>query len=140
MIALPLLRPLRLLRLLVLLAALQKAIGGAIRGRVAIYTASGAVLLIYAASLAILETEREQPGAKIITNFGDAVWWSITTVTTSRVRRPGAHDRQGQGDRDSAHDGRHQPGGCHHRDARVVDRAAGRAGRKRTRSSNGGAD
>ena len=80
-IALPLLRPLRLLRLLVLLAALQKGIGGAIRGRVAIYTASGAVLLIYAASLAILETEPEQPGAKI-KNFGDAVWWSITTVTT----------------------------------------------------------
>ena len=80
-IALPLLRPLRLLRLLVLLAALQKAIGGAIRGRVAIYTASGAVLLIYAASLAILETERGHPGAKI-NNFGDAVWWSITTVTT----------------------------------------------------------
>ena len=80
-IALPLLRPLRLLRLLVLLAALQRAIGGAIRGRVAIYTASGAVLLIYAASLAILETEREQPGAKI-KNFGDTVWWSITTVTT----------------------------------------------------------
>ena len=80
-IALPLLRPLRLLRLLVLLAALQKAIGGAIRGRVAIYTASSAVLLIYAASLAILESERDQPGAKI-KSFGDAVWWSITTVTT----------------------------------------------------------
>jgi voltage-gated potassium channel len=80
-IALPLLRPLRLLRLLVLLAALQKAIGGAIRGRVAIYTAASAILLIYAASLAILETERDQPGARI-KNFGDAVWWCITTVTT----------------------------------------------------------
>jgi voltage-gated potassium channel len=80
-IALPLLRPLRLLRLLVLLAALQKAIGGAIRGRVAIYTASGAVLLVYAASLAILDAEHGQPGAKI-NSFGDAVWWSITTVTT----------------------------------------------------------
>jgi hypothetical protein len=38
-------------------------------------------LLIYAVSLAILETERGQPGAEI-NNFGDAVWWSITTVTT----------------------------------------------------------
>jgi voltage-gated potassium channel len=80
-IALPLLRPLRLLRLLVLFAALQRAIGGAVRGRVAIYTACSAVLLIYAASLAILETERGHLGAKI-NNFGDAVWWSITTVTT----------------------------------------------------------
>jgi voltage-gated potassium channel len=39
-VALPLLRPLRLLRLVVLLAALQKAIGGAIRGRVVVYTAA----------------------------------------------------------------------------------------------------
>jgi voltage-gated potassium channel len=80
-VALPLLRPLRLLRLLVLLAALQKAIGGAIHGRVAVYTGASAVLLIYAASLAILETERGQPRAQI-NHFGDALWWSITTVTT----------------------------------------------------------
>jgi voltage-gated potassium channel len=81
-VALPLLRPLRLLRLLVLVGALQKAIGGAVRGRVAIFTSFGAVLLIYCASLAILETERPLPESNI-KNFGDAVWWSITTVTTS---------------------------------------------------------
>jgi voltage-gated potassium channel len=80
-VALPLLRPLRLLRLVVLVAALQKAIGGAIRGRVIIYTACSVVLLVYVASLAILETERYEPGSKI-TTFGDAVWWSITTITT----------------------------------------------------------
>ena len=80
-VALPFLRPLRLLRLLVLFGALQRAIGGAIRGRVVIYTAFSVVLLIYVASLAILQTERSQPGSKI-TTFGDAVWWSITTVTT----------------------------------------------------------
>lgn len=80
-VALPFLRPLRLLRLLVLFAALQKAIGGAIRGRVIIYTAFSAALLIYVASLAILETERSHPDSSIKT-FGDAVWWSITTVTT----------------------------------------------------------
>ena len=80
-VALPLLRPLRLLRLVVLVVALQKAIGGAIRGRVIVYTASGVVLLVYVASLATLDTERYQPGSKIVT-FGDAVWWSITTITT----------------------------------------------------------
>ena len=80
-VALPFLRPLRLLRLLVLVGALQRAIGGAIRGRVVIYTAFSVVLLIYVASLAILDTERSQPGSKI-TTLGDAVWWSITTVTT----------------------------------------------------------
>jgi voltage-gated potassium channel len=31
--------------------------------------------------LAILQTERYQPGSKT-TTFGDALWWSISTVTT----------------------------------------------------------
>jgi voltage-gated potassium channel len=80
-VALPLLRPLRLLRLVVLIAALQKAIGGAIRGRVVVYTVCGVVLLVYVASLAILDAERYQQDSKI-TTFGDALWWSITTITT----------------------------------------------------------
>jgi voltage-gated potassium channel len=80
-VALPLLRPLRLLRLILLIEALQKAIGKAFPGRIAIYTASGITLLIYSAALAIFETERDQPGATI-NSFGKAVWWSITTVTT----------------------------------------------------------
>jgi voltage-gated potassium channel len=80
-VALPLLRPLRLLRLVVLVAALQKAIGGAIRGRVIVYTACSVVLLVYVASLAILDVERYEPDSKI-TTFGDALWWSVTTITT----------------------------------------------------------
>jgi voltage-gated potassium channel len=80
-VALPLLRPLRLLRLVVLVAALQKAIGGAIRGRVIVYTASSVLLLVYVASLAILDAERYEHDSKI-TTFGDALWWSVTTVTT----------------------------------------------------------
>ena len=77
-VALPLLRP---LRLILLIEALQKAIGKAFPGRIAVYTASGITLLIYSAALAIFETERDQPGATI-NSFGKAVWWSITTVTT----------------------------------------------------------
>lgn len=80
-VAVPFLRPLRLLRLVVIVAALQKAFGDAIRGRVVIYTAASAVILVYAASLAVLEAERFDPSAHI-KNFGDAVWWSITTITT----------------------------------------------------------
>lgn len=80
-VALPLLRPLRLLRLVILIGALQKAVGNAIRGRIVIYTISGAVLLIYVASLAVLQSERPHPDAHIKT-FGQAVWWSITTITT----------------------------------------------------------
>ncbi|MEE4023287.1 potassium channel family protein [Gordonia sp. PKS22-38] len=80
-VVLPMLRPLRLLRLLILVGVLQKALGSAIRGRVVLYTAASAMLLIYVASLAIYETEGQLPDATI-TSFGDAVWWSMTTVTT----------------------------------------------------------
>lgn len=80
-VALPFLRPLRLLRLVVLFKVLQRAVGDAIRGRVIIYTACSAVLLIYVASLAVLEAERVDPRSDI-TSFGRAVWWAITTVTT----------------------------------------------------------
>ncbi|RDH79877.1 ion transporter [Mycolicibacterium moriokaense] len=80
-VALPFLRPLRLLRLLVLVKVMQHAVGVAIRGRVVLYTACSAVLLIYVASLAVLEAERGNP-ASDIQSFGEAVWWSITTVTT----------------------------------------------------------
>ena len=78
---LPFLRPLRLLSLAVVINALQSAIGHTIRGRVIVYTVCGAVPIVYAASLAILDVERGQPESEIHT-FGDALWWAMTTVTT----------------------------------------------------------
>ncbi|WP_260760372.1 potassium channel family protein [Mycobacterium sp. SMC-4] len=80
-VALPLLRPLRLLRLVTLIAVLQRVVGDAIRGKVVLYTVTGAVLLVYVASLAVLQAERRQPDADI-TSFGDALWWAMTTITT----------------------------------------------------------
>jgi voltage-gated potassium channel len=80
-VVLPLLRPLRLLRLIVLVGALQKAVGNAIRGKVVLYTVCGAVLLVYVASLAVLQAERGQPDSHI-NDFGQAIWWAITTITT----------------------------------------------------------
>jgi voltage-gated potassium channel len=80
-VALPFLRPLRLLRLLVLVKVMQHAVRVAIRGRVVVYTVCSAVLLIYVASLAVLEAERGNP-ASDIQSFSEALWWSITTVTT----------------------------------------------------------
>jgi voltage-gated potassium channel len=79
-VALPLFRPLRLLRLVVLIEVLQKAVGDAFR-RIVVYTVSGVLLLIYTASLAVFEKERYLHGATI-NSFGKAMWWSITTVTT----------------------------------------------------------
>ncbi|KRE26465.1 ion transporter [Mycobacterium sp. Soil538] len=80
-VVLPMLRPLRLLRLVTLIAVLQRAVGDAIRGRVVLYTVSGALLLVFVASLAVLDAERGQPDAHI-TDFGQALWWSVTTITT----------------------------------------------------------
>ncbi|BBZ43496.1 potassium channel family protein [Mycobacterium parmense] len=80
-VALPFMGPLRLLRVVVVFSALQKAVGDAVRGRIMIYTVAAAALLIYVASLAILDVERSYPGATI-DSFGKALWWSITTVTT----------------------------------------------------------
>lgn len=79
-VALPLLRPLQLLRLAVLIRALRGAVGSAVRGRVAVYTVSAAVLLGYVASLAVLDAERDHnPQFK---TFFDALWWSVSTLST----------------------------------------------------------
>jgi voltage-gated potassium channel len=80
-IALPFLRPLRVLRVIVLIEVLERLFGDAFRGRIVVYTAFSGVLLIYAASLGVLAVERPDPHANI-KNFGDASWWAITTLTT----------------------------------------------------------
>jgi voltage-gated potassium channel len=80
-IVLPFLRPLRLLSLAVVVNALQRAVGQTTRGKVIVYTACGAVAIVYAASLAILDVEGTRPESKIH-NLGDALWWATTTVTT----------------------------------------------------------
>lgn len=80
-VMLPFLRPLRMVRLIVLLGVLQKAVGHAVRGQILIYTASGVLLLVYTGALAVLDAERGQSGATI-DSFGKAVWWAITTITT----------------------------------------------------------
>lgn len=80
-VALPLLRPLRLLRLVTLVSVLQRTIGSAFRVRVVTYVVGASVLLVYVAALAILDSERAAPGANI-TNLGDALWWAFVTITT----------------------------------------------------------
>jgi voltage-gated potassium channel len=80
-IALPLLRPLRLLRLVTLLSVLNRYAGNSLRGRVAVYVAGSTSLVLLVASLAVLDAERGHKGATIQT-FPDALWWAMTTVTT----------------------------------------------------------
>jgi voltage-gated potassium channel Kch len=52
-----------------------------LRGRVGIYVAGGASLLAFCAALAVLDAERSSPDANI-SDFGDAIWGSVTTMTT----------------------------------------------------------
>jgi len=80
-VVLPLLRPLRLLRLVRVLSVLNRAAGGSLRGRVVVYVVGATTLVLFVASLAVLDAERDHPGANI-TTFRDAVWWAFTTVTT----------------------------------------------------------
>lgn len=80
-LVLPVLRPLRLLRLVTLLRILHRTGGNALRGRIVTYVLASAALLIYAGALAVLDAEGNADGSNI-TNFGDALWWAMTTITT----------------------------------------------------------
>jgi voltage-gated potassium channel len=81
LIALPLLRPLRLLRLVALLRILDRSAAGSLAGRVVVYVSGAASLAVFLGSLATLDAEQDAKGANI-TSFGDALWWACTTVTT----------------------------------------------------------
>lgn len=81
LIALPMLRPLRLLRLLALARVLDRSAAGSLAGRAAIYISAAATSAVLLGSLAVLDAERGAEGANLIT-FGDAVWWACSTVTT----------------------------------------------------------
>lgn len=80
-VLLPLLRPLRLLRVIAHSSVFQSSAGAAFRARVLVYLASAAVLVTYIAALAVLQAERNDPAANI-TSFGDSLWWAAVTVTT----------------------------------------------------------
>ncbi|WP_345001684.1 potassium channel family protein, partial [Tsukamurella soli] len=80
-LVLPILRPLRLLRLVALLSVLNRVGARSVRGRIVVYAVGSATMLLVVAALAITDAERGHPGSTI-ENFGDGLWWSITTMTT----------------------------------------------------------
>jgi voltage-gated potassium channel len=81
LIALPMLRPLRLLRLLAFARVLNRSAAGSLVGRVSAYVAGTAIMALCLGALAVLDAEQDAPNANIAT-FSDALWWSATTVTT----------------------------------------------------------
>ncbi|MEV5309295.1 potassium channel family protein [Streptomyces sp. NPDC052610] len=80
-VALPLIQPLRLLRLVSTLLLVGRRAQMASQIRLTTYVAGAVVGLLMFGSLAVLSVEREAPDGNIRT-LGDAVWWSFTTMTT----------------------------------------------------------
>ena len=81
-LALPMLRPLRLMRLLSVMQLSHRVGGRRLRGRILTYAFLIAVLLVYLGALAVLDAEQNEPGASI-TDIGDALWWSVGTLTST---------------------------------------------------------
>ena len=81
LVLVPMLRPLRLLRLLALARILGRSAARNLIGRVTLYVIGAAVAAVGLGALAILDAERGSPDANI-KSFGDALWWATTTVTT----------------------------------------------------------
>lgn len=81
LIGLPVLRPLRLLRVLALARVLNRSAAGSLVGQVSTYVVGSAATAMMLGAVAILDAEQDAPGANI-RSFGDALWWAATTVTT----------------------------------------------------------
>ena len=81
LVLLPMLRPLRLLRLLAFARVLNRSAVGSLVGKVSTYVGGTAVMALCLGAIAVLDAEQDASGANI-TTFGDALWWSATTVTT----------------------------------------------------------
>ncbi|MGW0533069.1 potassium channel family protein [Streptomyces sp. NPDC003032] len=80
-VILPMLQPLRLLRLVSTLMLVGRRARMASQIRLTTYVVGSVVGLLMFGSLAVLSVERESPNGNI-KSLGDAVWWSFTTMTT----------------------------------------------------------
>ena len=81
LVALPMLRPLRVLRVFTAANFLVTRGGRFAIGRTVASAVIGAAFLMLIAALAVLDAERGQPGANIET-FGQSLWWAGVTITT----------------------------------------------------------
>ena len=81
LVVVPMLRPLRLLRLLAFARILGRSASRNLAGRITLYVIGSALAAVGLGALAILDAERDAAGATI-TTFGDALWWAATTVMT----------------------------------------------------------
>lgn len=80
-VVLPMIQPLRLLRLVATLLLVGQRARMASQIRLTTYVGGSVIGLLMFGSLAVLSVERDSPEGNIDT-LGDAVWWSFTTMTT----------------------------------------------------------
>lgn len=78
--AFPAFRSFRVLRVLIVLRGIYPYVQSRI-AKVGVMVGVALPLIIYTSSLAVLEAERASSDA-LIDSFGDALWWSMVTVTT----------------------------------------------------------
>ena len=81
LVLLPMIRPLRLLRLIAVVRILDRAVADSFAGKTLVYVAGASGLATGLAALAVLDAERGAPNANIDT-FGDSLWWAAVTVTS----------------------------------------------------------
>ncbi|WP_430646051.1 potassium channel family protein [Agromyces sp. GXS1127] len=80
-VLIPVFRALRAVTLLRNIPALQRRTPDTVRANFVISAVLYAAMYVFFIALATLQAEREAPGATI-TNFGDALWWAVVTLTT----------------------------------------------------------
>ncbi|MFE5208192.1 potassium channel family protein [Streptomyces sp. NPDC056600] len=78
---LPLLRPLRIVRLYEAVTHRRGRPRFSLQARVMFYAGVSVLLIGFAGALAVYQQERGAPGATIRT-FGDSVWWTCSTLAT----------------------------------------------------------
>ncbi|MFI7577822.1 potassium channel family protein [Micromonospora sp. NPDC049497] len=80
-LVLPVLRPLRALRLITVVLTLSRRTETWARGRLAVYVGVTTMLLVLVSALAVLDAEQSSAEANIA-SFDDALWWATVTITT----------------------------------------------------------
>ncbi|WP_461008910.1 potassium channel family protein [Streptomyces capparidis] len=80
-VALPLLQPLRLLRVVSALMLVGQRVRIAAQVRLTVYVLGTVLALLFFGALGVLEAERGSPDGNIH-SLGDALWWAFTTMTT----------------------------------------------------------
>jgi voltage-gated potassium channel len=80
-LVLPLLRPLRVVQIHDAVQRHHERPRLSLHARVAVYAGLSVTLLGFTGALAVYQQEHDAPGATILT-FGDAVWWTCSTLAT----------------------------------------------------------